>query len=228
MMQNNSVLDQNDYDGDQEDYSDADVTATIYYPKRKFQGRNDEMIHLRKLIRSKIMAEPCDGVRGRNFPMNHDHALVNLPMPLEVNEVVNGTPVTTMEYKHQKNTSPYIRTLCQIQRVGFIAITNDETSTLTTSIGPLPTSKFRSHVMQICSHHLRSERQHRSTYSGGAHTEGECKVLICGFCLQAFTGHYSGSRIIRRRLIVMKTMRTTMKSTSSSIRAMDVAEEGVG
>ena len=40
MMQNNSKLDQKVYDVDQEDYCDADVTATIYSPKRK-SGRND-------------------------------------------------------------------------------------------------------------------------------------------------------------------------------------------
>ena len=59
----------------------------------------DDFIHLRKLIESRIMAEPGGGARGRSFLFHYDvanpeHSPVILPEPLEISEEVNGTPAT--------------------------------------------------------------------------------------------------------------------------------------
>ena len=92
-------LDQKGHDGDAEDKSDGEFKATSYPTKWKFQGQKDDFPHLRNMIENEVMAEHGGGVRGRNFlfnfnPTNSEHAPVILPMPLEVNEDVNGIPAT--------------------------------------------------------------------------------------------------------------------------------------
>ena len=102
----------------QEQEMDFDVTASIYSKTRKFQGRSDDIIPLRKLL-GKIMFEPCGGTRGcYSFNVNDtypDHALENLPQTLMIRSDVTGISANN-GYVHSMGSTVTVR------RVGAYAI----------------------------------------------------------------------------------------------------------